>query len=336
MTARGVRSSRPCLGAVGLLLLATSIASVVAIPRETVAQSIDDLELRKRKKQGRVGFGLLGLFETATSLNSDRPTLTNLLFLAPQMKIGDRLRLRLNAGFFRNWLDRQANPWDLTDLSLQLSHLGFYREKHSGLLFSGYLRYSFPTSKASRNAESYGQLRAMLKVSRSFFSRLFVALEVTGRKNFHRYTSWNTGDEQPGPSWSGGGAFDAYVQNNISYGFSQTLTTSVSLLRGLDFNAIFGLRQGRQYSAEAVDGRPARETRWEHQIRFVLDLTASLGALTKVDTKAGGFGRGLLARSFISFGYALFAPQLRGGMGRDLNPFDPRFASLYLDLMVVY
>lgn len=333
MRARDGSPSRSWLGAVGVLVLA---ASVVAIPSEARAQSIDDLELRKRKKQGRIGFGLLGLFETATSLNGDRPTLTNLLFLAPQMKIGDRIRLRLNAGLIRNWLDRQPNPWDMTDLSLQLSHLGFYREKHSGLLFSGYLRYAFPTSKASRNAESYGQLRAMLKVSRSFFSRLFVALEVTGRKNFHRYTTWNTSDQQTAPSWTGGGAFDAYVQNNISYGFAQTLTTSLSVIQGLDFNAIFGLRQGRQYAADAVDGRPARQTRWEHQIRFVLDLTASLGALTEVDTKAGGFGRGLLARSFVSVGYALFAPQLRGGMGGDLNPFDPRFASLYLDLMVVY
>jgi hypothetical protein len=315
------------------LLAATLLLQHAAVAQ---AQSLDDLELRKRKRQARVSFGMLGLLETSTSLNRDRPTLTNLLFVAPQLKIGDRLRLRANLGVFRHWLDRQPNPWDLTDWSLQLSHLGLYREKHSGLLLSGYLRYAFPTSKASRNAGSYGQLRGMLKVSRSFLRRFFVALELTGRKNFHGTTSWDTSDQQPGASWSSAGSFDAFVQNNVSFGFGQTLTGSASLLPGIDFNAIFGLLQGRQYAAEPRDGLPARQTRWQHAMRFVLDLTLSLGPLSKIDIKRGGFGRGLLARSFVSFGYALFAPQLRGEMGRSLNPFDPRFASLYLDLIVVY
>lgn len=319
------------------LLLAAIIilSSALAIPRSATAQSLDDLELRKRQKQSRFGFGVLGLFETSTSLNRDRPTLTNLLYVAPQLKIGDRLRVRLNAGVYRHWLARQANPWDLTDISLQVSHLGIYREPHSGILLSGSLRYALPTSKTSRNAGSYGQLRGMFKLSRTLFSRLFLASEFSLFKSFHDKTTWDTAEGDTG-AFSGGGSYDAFVRNNLSYGFSEQLTASVKVFSGLDLSLIGALLQGRQYEGEAHAGLPARRTVWLHHMRFVIDATLSLGALAGVDSKeASGAGK-LLARSYLSLGYALFAPQLRDGDGRSLNPFDARYASAYLDLLVIY
>lgn len=325
-----LRHRRPAILVAFALLLACFTA-----PRVASAQSLDDLELRKRQKQTRFGFGVLGLFETATSLNRDRPTLTNLLYLAPQLKIGDRLRLRLNAGVYRHWLARQADPWDLTDLSLQLSHLGFYREPRSGVLLSGSLRYALPTSKASRSAGSYGQLRGTLKLSRSLFSRLFLAAEFSASKGFHDKTTWETAEGDTG-AFSGGSSYDAFIQNNISFGFFEQLTASVKVLSGLDLSVIGALLQGRQYEGEAHAGLPERRTVWLHHLRFVLDATLSLGALAHVDGQAAGAAGRLLARSYLSLGYALFAPQLRDGDGRSFSPFDARYASAYLDLMVIY
>lgn len=299
------------------------------------AQSIDDLELRKRKKVSKIGLGFLGIFETATSLNADRPTLTNLLYLAPQLKLGDRIRLRVNTGFYRHWLDRQENHWDMTDLSLQLNHLGFYREPITKILFSGSLRYSFPTSKASRNASSYGQIRSTLKMSRTFLKRFFIALELGARKNFHPYTSWDLSvDPLYSDSISGAG-FDEFVQNNISFGFSQTLTGGISVIPGLDFNLIFGLRQGLQYQAENKLTQEDLNRPWVHTYRLILDTTLNLAQLMGVKKERASIAHNLFNRSYISFGYALYKPQLVDGK-RDLNPFDPRFSSLYLDLMVVY
>ena len=315
----------------------------LACSRVAQAQSIDDLELRKRQAQTKIRFGLLGVLETAASLNADRPTLTNFLFVAPQLKIGDRWRLRLNMGAYRHWLARQANPWDFSDLSLQLTDLKLYRERLSGILLSGYLRYSLPTSKASRNADSYGQLRAQLKLSRALGSRLFLAVELGGHKNFHRLTAWSPSSGQSADSWTHAGFYDAYVENNVSFGFDESLTFGVSLLRALDFNLVAGLYQQRQYDGADAGARGARQTTWLHYQRFVVDLTANLGGLLRPAGNArsdrqstSGPSSSLLSMSYLSLGYALFAPQLRDGLDRSLNPFDPRYAAAYLDLMVIY
>ena len=42
------------------------------------------------------GFGWLSVLETYVGLNRDRPELTSVVLLAPQLKVADKLRLRLN------------------------------------------------------------------------------------------------------------------------------------------------------------------------------------------------------------------------------------------------
>lgn len=308
------------------------------------AQSLDDLELRKQQRQRKqyLGFSFLGLLESSVGLNRDRPDGTTLLLVAPQLKLGERMRLRLNAGFIASWFDRQENPWDLTDFSLQFSHLGFYRERWSGILFSGYGRYYFPTSKASRNASSYGQLRLVGKASRVVFGRLYLALEINGQKYFHKYTTWDIGDTPGSASWYHGSGREDLIENNASFGFGETLSATVTTWPGLDLSAIYGLYQTRQYQPDEghadlygsslVAG--ARQTRWVHSFRLILDATYGLGALPWVKRSAR-LKDSLLSKTFVSLGYAILAPQLQNG-SRNLNPFNPKYASTYLDLMVVY
>jgi hypothetical protein len=312
-----------------------SLSLLIGFTSVSAAQSLDDLELRKRRRQTKIGFGVLGLVENAVGLNRDRPEGTTLFFVAPQLKIGDRMRLRLNAAFYASWLDRQPNPWDFNDISLQFSHLGFYKDPWLGVSFSGYARYYLPTSKASRNADSYGQLRLTGKASRALFGRLFLAFELNGQKYFSRYTTWDTED-----SYRSGR--DEFIENNTSYGLGQTFTATVTTLPGLDVSAIYSLYQSRHYQPDEGHGDSSgssylddpRRTLWVHSFRFILDATYGIGNLPWVQRSERLKGS-LLSRTFVSLGYAILAPQLEGDR-RNLNPFNPKYASAYLDLLVVY
>lgn len=317
-------------------LLAALVASTAS------AQSLDDLELRKRQRQAKIGFGVLGLVENAVGLNRDRPQGSTLFFVAPQLKIGDRMRLRLNAAFVACWLGRQANPWDFNDISLQFSHLGFYKDPWAGIQFSGYGRYYLPTSKASRNAGSYGQLRLVGKASRSLFGRLYLAFELNGQKYFHRYTTWDTNESVGSADWYSGSGRDELIENNANFGLGQTLTATVTAMPGLDLSTIYGLYQTRQYQPGEGHGDSygssllddPRQTRWAHSFRMILDATYGIGSLPWVQ-RSERLKSSLLSRTFVSLGYAILAPQLDGDH-RNLNPFNPKYASAYLDLMVIY
>ncbi len=320
-----------------VLLLAVLSLTTVALPRAD-AQSLDDLELRKRSTKTRLGFGFLGLLETAAGFNRDRPELSNLLLLAPQLEIGDKMRLRLNVGLIANWLHRQENPWDMTDVSIQFAHLNLYTERVTGVGFSGLVRYYFPTSKESRNNSSHGQLRAIGKASRAF-GPVFLSLELNGQKYFSKYTTWN-------PASCTGlycGGFDEVIDNNASYGFGETLTATVTPLAGLDLSAIGGMYQARAYQPDeghgdqwgSPDVQHPRSTTWAHSFRFVLDATYGLGSLPWLPRSS--LKKTILSKTFVSLGYSILAPQLQnGGRERSLNPFNPKYASAYLDVMVLY
>jgi hypothetical protein len=67
----------------------------------------------------------------------------------------------------------------------------------------------------------------------------------------------------------------------------------------------------------------------------VSDATYNLGALPWLSP--GRFRDKVLSRTFLSLGYYILAPQLQnGGRERSLNPFNPKYAKVYLDLMVIY
>lgn len=306
------------------------------------AQSLEDLELRQKRKNIELGFGFLGLFETATGLNRDRPELSNLLFLAPQLKIGRPMRVRVNVGLVRNWLDRQTNPWDMTDVSLQFSHLNIYTEKWSGIRFSGYGRWYFPTSKASRNADNLGQLRLVGTATRTI-GPVTLSLQVNAQKYFFRHTTWSTDESAGSQTWFSSAGREDYIENNASYGLGESLTGTYSTPIGLDLSASYGLYQTRPYapdeghdntSGSSLVDQP-RDTVWSHSFRLVLDATYGLGHLPWVDAQSAS-GK-LLSKTYLSLGYSNFAPQLPAdSRGRNLNPFRAKYGSAYFDILVLY
>jgi len=316
-----------------LVLLALVLSPLMA----SVARAdIDEIELRKAKS-GKLdlGFSFIGLYELGVGLNRDRGEVSSLLYLAPQLKIGSKMRARVNFGVYGNSLGRQDNPWDLMDVQLQFSHLGFYKEKYTGVDFSGYVRYYFPTSKLSRNEGSFGQLRGTLKLSRTFWDKLFFSFEFNLQKYFHRYTTWST--EVSDVQYSAG--LDEYIENNASFGFGETFTVTYSPIAGLDLSAIYGLIQTRQYgggSATGISGSSlvdSRMTRSSYSTRLTLDATIGLSALPW--WKGKFIKDQILDRLYVSIGYANLSPQLVDGH-HHFNPFDPRFAQAYFDLMVLY
>jgi hypothetical protein len=315
----------------------------VLLPASASAD-MDSLELRKaRGSTYKLGFAFIGLFEQELGLNRNRQEVTSLVYLAPQLKIGDKMRARLNFGFWGNWLSRQQNPWDLMDLQLQFSHLGFYKEKHSGIDFSGNVRYYVPISKQSRNEGSYGQLRGTGKLSRILFKdRLYLSFELNLQKYFHRYTTWNTSEPTGGSSgWYSYGAHDAVVENNANYGLGETFTATYSPVSGLDLTAIYGLYQSRQYGssgASDLSGSSLVDTRntvWNYSTRLILDVTVGLSALPW--WKGSFFKEQMLSHTYLSLGYANLSPSLDPLTGKShYTPFDPKYAYGYFDLMVMY
>lgn len=307
------------------------------------AEDLDQIQLRQGVKRGKLGFGFLGVLDTTFGVNEERSEITNVLTVAPQLKMGDKMRLRLNMYVAHAWLDRQENPWDtLYDWSLQFNHLGFYQERHTGISFAGTARYYFPTSKASRNASSYGQFRAIGKASRTFLDRLYFAFEFNAQKYFNKYTTWDTAEDPGSSAWFHSGGYDDYLEVNTSYGVGETFTGTVTTLPGLDLSLIFGLYQSRHYQPDENHSDIAgssylnepRYTVWSHSFRFGLDATYSLAALPWVKMYHC-LKRSIISKTMVSIGYDNYAPQL-DTRERNINPFKPKYGSVYFDIIVLY
>jgi hypothetical protein len=309
------------------------------IPCSALAD-MDSIELRKsRHSKLKLGFAFIGLYEQSVGTNADRPDVTSWLYLAPQLKIGDKLRARINFGFMKYWLDRQDNPWDMMDIQLQLGHLRLYREKYTGIDFSGHLRYYIPVSKQSRNEGSYGQLRGTAKMARTFGKKFYASFEFNLQKYFHRYTTWSTDETQGATDWYRTADRSDYVDNNADYGMGETFLGTFSPIDGLDLSVIYGLMQTRQYEGGSASDRygsslvNGRMTRWVYGSRLYLDATACLSLLPW--WKDSYAKQQILNRSYVSVGYANISPQLYNGHTH-YTPFDPIFGYAYLDLMFMY
>ncbi len=309
----------------------------------SAAADMDSLELRKaHRSKIKLGFAFIGLFEQELGLNRNRQEVTSLIYLAPQLKIGDLMRARLNFGFWGNWLSRQQNPWDLMDVQLQFSHLRIYKEKHSGIALSGNLRYYIPTSKQSRNEGSYGQLRGTTTLSRNFKDKVYVAFDFNLQKYFHRYSTWTTEEPAGGSAgWYSYGANDQVLENNANYGLGETFTVTYTPVPGLDLSAIYGLYQSRQYTgsgATSVSGSSLVDTRntiWSYSTRLILDVTVGLSMLPW--WKGSFVKEQMLSRTYLSLGYANLSPSLDPLTGKShYTPFDPKYGYGYFDLMVMY
>ena len=323
---------RPTLVALGILAFVCTAA-----PLRLGAQSLEDLELKKAqareaelKKQKKVawtkdfGFGMLGIVETASGINADRPTVSTLLYAAPQLKYKQIYRLQLNMGFYGYYLDRDPNPWDLMDWSIQLSSLKLYTEKRSKITMSGNLRYYLPLSIESRWKESRGYARALLKLNRTVW-KLYFGVELMAYYHFARWSTVNAAAKVSDHTY----LTEDMMANNAQATFAERVIVSYSPIEKLTFSFMWTWMQLMDYQpGSAYDGVGStfladverKNDLWDHAFSAIFDVTWNVWKWF-----------------YLAGGYSVMAP-VHQNMGKKVswNPFDPLYGQVYLDLMVIY
>jgi hypothetical protein len=311
--------------------------------RSALAQSLEDIELKKAKAQRLkqeqeqelkkkktfwkdFKFGFLGIVETATGVNADRPEVATLLWFAPQIKYKVRYRLQLNMGFFGYYLTRSTNPWDFTDWSLQASALNFWQDKkHTKIALSANLRYYLPLSIASRFNDRHGALRAMIKATRVVW-KLYFGLELYAYYHFARYTTTDTAMVDPADNVV---MTEGMVLSNTRATLSQRLIVAYTPWKRLTLSFLWTFYQMWGYQPRSayqgvgsslVTDAVRKNDVVNHSFLAIFDATFSV-----------------YKWFYIALGYSSFAPVQKGyASGVSWNPFDPLYGQVYLDLMMIY
>ncbi len=304
--------------------------------RSTSAQSLEDIELKKAKAQQLkkqqesfwkdFKFGFLGIVETATGVNADRPEVATLLYFAPQIKYKVRYRLQLNMGFFGRYLNRSTNPWDLTDWSLQASALNFWKDKKTTkIALSANLRYYLPLSIASRFNDRHGALRGVLKATRAVW-KLYFGFEFGAYYHFARYSTTDTAMQDPSSDIV---MTEGMILSNTRVTLSQRLIFAYTPWKRLTLSFLWTFYQRWGYQpTEAYDGVGStlitdtvrKNDVVYHAFSAIFDATFSV-----------------YKWFYIALGYSSFAPVQKGyASGVSWNPFDPLYGQVYLDLMMIY
>lgn len=302
----------------GLLLAA---ATVLMLPAEGRALTVEEQQIREAEQASaadrglKIGFGLDAVIDTAEGINRDRPTSSNTFVLMPQLKLGATVRVKADLQLTINHLDRDANPWDLPNWSLQVADLSLYREPVTGISLSGSLGYSLPTSIDDRTRDSWGTLRGNLGAARNL-GPFRLSFTLSGLRYLSRYTTSDTS------RWQESGN----IASNPAWGVMETYQLSYSATDQLSFTAIWQMKQVRDHAGEASDlagmdaGKPRRTDVWKHSFGCILDVSY-------VFTE----------HVFLSAGYGIAANQLQnGGHDLSLNPFNPKYGQIYLDLAFTY
>ncbi len=292
------------------------------------AQSLEEIELKKAEEEGGgsglgLGFGVTALLENGTGLNRDRPDSSTLLMLSPQLKAFKTVRLQADMRLLMNHLERAENPWDLPDWGIKLADLMIWKEPFSGIGLSGYVSYSFPTSVGSRNRTRYGVARANLKLGRSF-GPVYVSAEANGLRYFHKYTTTDPNQWQE----------EGNMVSNPGWGLNQRYTLSYSPTQRLSLSLIWSMTQAFDATADSE----GNEDPWA-----LSTSTGAYGTSRHSDVAdhswlaVADMTYGLSDNLYVAAGYAAQAPQLQnGGHDRSLNPFNPKYSQLYVDLMFIY
>lgn len=293
------------------------------LPAPAAAQSLEDLQLKraeeeaKAKEKGaiKVDLGIQGVLETTEAVNRDRPSSATSLTVIPELRLNGIYAFQIIANGLVNHLSRDANPWDLPDWSLQFSDRRIYKEENTGITFSGSLRYSFPTSIASRVADTYGSLRAAGRASWGA-GPFSLGFEFAGARYFAKYTTSDTS------RW----LEEDNIGNNTAWSLTQRYSATWMATSQLAFTLYWIMQQAADYEGEAAPmygslaDTPRDTSVWEHYYTGYLDGTYAFNDNWN-----------------LSAGYFLSAPQLQnGGAIVSLNPFNPKYGQLYVDLVFMY
>ena len=332
-----VRTSLRLAACAALLLLAAPAA----------AQTSQELELLRSEVPQDQGarFGFFGIWETWANINRDRPETGMWLWLSPQVKwepaaMRAQLNLKINFDFLKR-MDNYGTYID--DPSLEFAVDRIVQDPDKIFTLGAKVRYFVPASKASMDANSRGQLRGYLKATVMVWKLMFAA-EFNAQKYFNKFTTWAPDAPAGSDSWFQSMGREDVIENNTSYGLGETLYGTYTPIDGLDISLIWGLIQSRHYQPTTGHGdqygssylQDPRWTTWDHAFKFIADVTWNIGAAPSI-AESDSLKDSFLTNLYLSAGYFILAPQLQnGGTTRSLNPFNPKYASVYFDVSVVY
>ena len=116
------------------LLGLLALPFLVLTAQPVMAQSLEDLQLRKVEPPSLLGFGFVGLIEYASNINKERPEQSTTFYAAPQLKIDKTMRLQLNMWASAEMMQRMENyGWKLEDWSVEFAHYRIYKEPVTGI-----------------------------------------------------------------------------------------------------------------------------------------------------------------------------------------------------------
>ncbi|MBI5526399.1 MAG: hypothetical protein HY897_08685 [Deltaproteobacteria bacterium] len=160
---------------------------------EGVKVEVEPLKAPEAEKKPIYGGSTIAYTNT-TGVNPDIPYYAMSVKLLPKLNITDEFAISARLDLIKeltNGISTTAKrETQFGDLRLELVHTNLYKEKHSGIQFSGLARVTFPTSKASQFATLRLSSMADLGIGRTFFDdKLSVGYDFRFYKYFHEYTT---------------------------------------------------------------------------------------------------------------------------------------------------
>ena len=217
-------------------------------------------------------------YNNTTGINPDQPYYTMSLKLSPKVNITDEFLITGLFSISKEITNGNTNTakreTQFGDTRIELVHTNLFKEKYSGIQFSGLLRFQLPTSKASQFATLRLATMADLGVGRSFFGdKLSVGYDFRFYKFFHKYTSPEYGPSAGG-TWNGldirvvDGEYRNSGELNVDYQFAHVFAASYAFTEKLSAIVYFWIINGKTY--EPTGGGP-RGNRDSLDFNFELD-----------------------------------------------------------------
>ena len=213
--------------------------------------------------------GSTAVYTNTTGINPDQPFYTMSLKLLPKVNITDEFvitgRFDLIKEITNGVVNTAKRETQFGDARIEFVHTNLYKEKYSGIQFSGLLRLQLPTSKASQFATLRLGTMADLGVARTFFNdKLSIGYDFRFYKFFHKYTTSEFEAGKGGTYTDANGqVLDIYVPQgeylntgelNLDYQFAHIFAVSYAFTEKLSAIGYFWIINGVTY--EPTGGGP--------------------------------------------------------------------------------
>lgn len=264
------------------------------------------------------------VYNNTTGINPDLPFYTMGLKLSPKFNVTNEFFLSGLFSMVKEITNGNANTakreTQFGDTRLEFIHTNLYKEKYSGIQFSGLFRLQFPTSKASQYATLRLGTMADLGVGRTFFGdKLSIGYDFRFYKFFHKYTSPEFAPSAGG-TWNGMNVRvleDEYRNTgdlNADYQFAHVFAASYAFTEKLSAVVYFWVINGKSYEPTGGGPRGNRDS---------LDFNVELAYL-------------ITKWLVVDVGFDTSQPQLQPDSTYPENPFwrntAANFTTVYFDI----